>query len=240
MREISIYTKDKIKIAVNHYPNKNQCVLIIAPGWFMTKDSKPFRQMSEEFSNHTDVLTMDFRGHGKSSGCFTFTSNEINDLQAVIDFAYKYEYKNIYLLGFSLGGATSIITASKNHKITKLIVVSAPTEFKKIENYWWKKEAWLPTVKKCDIKVWSSIRPGNIYAPKLNPIDEIEKVMCPTLFIAGEKDVTVREWHTKALYDKAKCIKKFIEFKNCYHAEDLYLQERHAFINACLNWLFCV
>lgn len=236
MQETFVYTRDNVKIAVNHYQNGFDTVLIIAPGWFMTKDSKPFRLMSEEFSVYTDVITMDFRGHGKSKGCFTFTSKEMYDLNAVLEFAKKY-YKKIFLMGFSLGAATSIITAAENKNIEKLIAVSAPSEFKKIENHWWQKEAWLPTVKKCEPKVWMSIRPGKIYGKKLKPIEEVNKITCPTMFIAGDKDPTVGEWHTKLLYEKAKCQKQFVEFENCCHAEDLYLQKHEKFVKTCIDWL---
>ncbi len=236
MKEIYFYTKDNVKIAVNQYQQGFDKVLIIAPGWFMTKDSKPFYNMSIEFSKYLDVLALDFRGHGKSGGCFTFTSNEVKDLNTVLDFA-KNNYNKIYLAGFSLGGASSIIEASENKYINKMIVVSTPSDFNKIENNWWKKEAWLPTIKKCEPKVWMSVRAGNIFQKKIKPVDIIEKVICPTLFIAGEKDPTVYSRHTKLLYEKAKCEKKFVEFKECYHAEDLYIQEHDKFMELCMDWL---
>ena len=164
-------------------------------------------------------------------------SDEVKDLNAVIKYSEKI-YKRIYLAGFSVGGATSIIAAADSEKIAKMIAVSAPSDFKKIENHWWKKEAWLPTIKKCEPKVWMSIRAGKIFSKKLKPVEQIEKVTCPTLFIAGEKDPTVCEWHTKLLYDKATCEKKFVEFKECFHAEDLYLQEHDKFMKICTEWLF--
>ena len=237
MQEKRILTKDNIVIALNHFQIGKDCVLIIAPGWFMTKDSKPFQSMSKDFSDYCDVITFDFRGHGNSGGNFTFTSKEFFDLDAILGYA-KTTYKTIYLMGFSLGGATSIITAAKNDDIAKMIIVSTPCDFNKIENCWWKKEAWIPTLKKCEPRVWMSVRAGNVFSKKIKPIDEIKNVSAPTLFVAGEKDPTVCEWHTKSLFEKAVCEKKFIEFKNCYHAEDLYLQRHDDFIKVCRNWLF--
>ena len=87
MIEIKLKTKDKVTIAVNHYKNGFDSVVILAPGWFMTKDSKSFVEMSEVFSKTSDVLAMDFRGHGRSEGFYTFTSKEINDISTVIEFA---------------------------------------------------------------------------------------------------------------------------------------------------------
>lgn len=237
MKEIKIETKDGVKIAVNHYENGFKSVVILAPGWFMTKDSKSFAQMSEVFSQSADVLAMDFRGHGNSSGFYTFTSKEINDISGVIEFA-KEHYAQIYLVGFSLGGALVLIAGSTYDCINKIIAVSAPTCFEKIENQVWRPQAWIPTFQKCELKRWFSIRPSIKICEKIKPIDIIEKVKCPTLFLAGEKDPTVFSWHTEALYKKAVCKKDYKLFKNCCHAEDLFIQDRANFIEVCTNWLF--
>ncbi len=237
MQEIKLLTKDGIKIAVNHYQYGFNRVVIIAPGWFMTKDSKSFKQISELLGKKADILAMDFRGHGNSSGFYTFTRKEHNDLLAVVNFA-KENYKEIFLLGFSLGGALVLNYASQDESITKVIAVSAPTCFEKIENKMWKKEAWIPTLKKCEIKRWVSIRPSLIFGKATKPIDIIKKIKCPTLFIAGEKDPTVCAWHTEKLFNMAICKKDYVLFKDCCHAEDLFIQEPEKFIEICNQWLF--
>ena len=237
MNEVKITTKDGVKIAVNHYEKEGDSVIILAPGWFMTKDSKSFKAMSEVFFKYSSVLVMDFRGHGKSGGFYTFTSKEVNDINAVIEFAQK-QYKIIYLMGFSLGAAIALIAGADNDKISKIIAVSAPTCFEKIENEMWRKEAWLPTLQKCELNRWFSIRPSVKIGEKIKPIDIVEKIKCPTLFLAGEKDPTVYSWHTETLFKKAECIKKYELFENCCHAEDLFIQDREKFVNICCEWLF--
>ncbi len=237
MQELTLTTQDGIKIAVNHYEKDTNSVIIIAPGWFMTKDSKSFKQMSEIFNKYCAVLAMDFRGHGKSSGFYTFTSKEINDINSVIEFAQS-KYKKIYMIGFSLGAAIVLIAGANHKEIEKIIAVSAPACFEKIENKVWKKEAWLPTLKKCELNRWFSIRPSLIPKKKIKPIDIVDNITSPTLFIAGEKDPTVENWHTKALFTKAVCSKKYELFENCCHAEDLFIQDREKFVNICCKWLF--
>ncbi|MBE7705548.1 MAG: alpha/beta hydrolase [Cyanobacteria bacterium SIG29] len=237
MIEIKLKTKDKVTIAVNHYKNGFDSVVILAPGWFMTKDSKSFVEMSEVFSKTSDVLAMDFRGHGKSEGFYTFTSKEINDISTVIEFA-KENYKQIYLIGFSLGGALVLIAGSEYDYINKIIAVSAPSCFEKIENNIWRKEAWLPTLQKCELKRWFSIRPSLLICKKIKPIDIVEKIKCPTLFLAGEKDPTVHNWHSEELFKKAICKKNYELFPNCFHAEDLFIQDREKFVQLCTNWLY--
>lgn len=235
-QEMYLKTSDGIKIALNHYKTGHDEVLIIAHGWFMTKDSKFFFDMSNVLSKNFDVITMDFRGHGKSSGFYTFTSKEPNDLRIVVDFAKK-NYKKVYLLGFSLGGALVLIHSAKEKNVDKVIAVSAPHSFIKIENQMWRKEAWMAYFKKFELKRFFSVRPCPIIQQKIKPIDIVDKVEAPTLFIAGDTDPIVHAWHTKSLFDKATCEKQFELFKNCWHAEDLFLQEREKFINVCSKWL---
>jgi len=237
MKAHNLTTKDKINIAVNHYQNGHEEVVIVAPGWCMTKDSDAFCKISEMFAQHFDVICFDFRGHGKSDGLYTFTAKELMDMDAVVRFARKNDYKKIYLAGFSLGAAIAVIYAAKSRFIDNVIAVSVPADFDKIENQMWRKEAWGETFKKFELTRFASIRPYPLSLEKIKPIDVIEKIKAPVLFVAGEKDPTVHSWHTKALYEKAVCPKEYKEYKNGCHAEDLFLHFEDDFTRLCLEWL---
>ena len=92
-RGIVVKTKDKVKIAANYNKKGHKKVLIIAPGWCMTKDSKAFRQIARAFSSSYDTICLDFRGHGASGGFYTFSAKEEKDIEAVLGFAKKKKYK---------------------------------------------------------------------------------------------------------------------------------------------------
>lgn len=236
MEEIFVKTEDNIDIALNLYNSAHNSVVIICPGWFMTKDSKAFSLLAETLSERHDVIGMDFRGHGKSSGFYTFTSKELLDLDAVVKFA-KSRYNKVYLAGFSLGGGLVVTYGALKNNIDKIIAVSAYSDFYKIENRMWHPNAWIPTFKKFELKRWISIRPSLMIRKKIKPVDVVEKLNVPTLFVAGRKDVTVLPWHTELLYNKAKCEKKLEVFENGIHAEDLFLDESERFLNLCFDWL---
>ena len=234
--EVFLKTADGVKIAINHHKAGRDEVLIIAHGWFMTKDSGYFSDMANVFSENFDVISMDFRGHGKSSGCYTFTSKEPMDLKVVVDYA-KARYKKVYLIGFSLGGALVLIHSALEKDVDRVIAVSAPYSFIKIENHMWRKEAWSHSFRKFELIRWITVRPSLIIGKKIRPIDIVDKIEVPTLFIAGRQDATVRAWHSLRLYKKAKCDKQFELFEDCCHAEDLFFQDREKFIKVCTNWL---
>lgn len=236
MQQLFAKTADNVKIAFNLYNTGHKSVVIICPGWFMTKDSKAFSKLAEDLSEKYDVIAMDFRGHGKSGGLYTFTSKELLDLDAVVEFARK-NYEKINLAGFSLGGAVVLIYGAQNFDINRIIAVSAPSDFYKIENKMWHPNAWIPTFKKFEPKRWVSVRPSPVIRKKIKPLDIADKIKAPTLFVAGNEDVTVCPWHTKKLYEKATCPKKLEIFENGIHAEDLFLNEPERFLNLCFNWL---
>ena len=101
----------------------------------------------------------------------------------------------------------------------------------------WKKEAFIPTLKKFELNRWLSVRPSIIIRKKIKPIDIVQQIKIPILFIAGKKDPTVYCWHTQKLYENAECEKRFELFENGIHAEDLFLDEPERFVNLCVNWL---
>ena len=236
LEELFLKTADGVKIAINHHHTGHDEVLIIAHGWFMTKDSGYFSDMANVFSENFDVISMDFRGHGRSSGFYTFTSKEPMDMKAVVDYA-KTQYKKVYLIGFSLGGALVLIHSALEKDVDRIIAVSAPHSFIKIENHMWKKEAWSHSLRKFEFIRWITVRPSLIIGKKIRPIDIVDGVEVPTLFIAGRQDVTVRAWHSMKLYKKAKCEKRFELFEESCHAEDLFFQERERFVGVCTEWL---
>lgn len=231
----TIKTTDNINISLTHYKTGSDSVVVICHGWFMTKDSKAFTMLSEDIARYFDVIVFDFRGHGKSSGCYTFSAKEEKDLSAIVNYAQNCGYNHIHLLGFSMGAAQVLNYASCN-SVTSVIAVSPPADFSKIENHVWKPEAWIPTLfKKFEPVRWCSVRPGSLFHKKTAPVDVVENISAPTLFILGEKDPIVYPWHTKKLYNKAVCDKKIEIFENGKHAEDLYLEHRDRFLNTCVK-----
>lgn len=236
MEEIFLNTNDGVKIALNLYDSGHRTVVIICPGWFMTKDSRAFSLLAKKLSLKHDVIVMDFRGHGRSSGFYTFTSKELLDLEAVVNFA-KERYEKVFLTGFSLGGGLVILHGALKNNVDRIIAVSAPSDFFKIENCMWHPNAWIPTFKKFEPKRWISVRPSLVIHKKIKPSDVVDKITIPTLFAVGRHDVTVKPWHTELLFEKAKCKKKLEIFENGIHAEDLFLDEPERFVNMCFDWL---
>ena len=236
MDTLTLKTEDNIQISANHYMGGFDRVIIICPGFMMHKDSRPFLLLSDRLSRSFNIITMDFRGHGSSKGSYTFTSREHYDLRAVVDFALP-RYKSIYILGFSLGAAVAINETALKKNIARLMVVSAPSDFARIENRFLRMDVILSTLRKFDLKM-ALTRFGNILLSKPRPIEHIDKLSpIPVLFLHGGRDSIVMPGHSRSLYERAGEPKRLVVWKDCLHAEDVFLGDHfNNFVALCTEW----
>lgn len=234
----SLATEDGQSIALAHYRKGFPILIIIAHGFYNNKDTVLFREIAERISRYDDVITFDFRGHGKSSGLFSWTSREPKDLKAVVSYAKKTGYLKIGIMGFSLGASVALIEASRNPDIDSLIAVSAPYDFWKINYHFWEpdmlEDLKLNMGKKGKGK---GMRPSSPFFKKVRPLDIVDKI-CPrpVLFIHGEKDWLIKPVHSKRLFEKAGDPKGLKIFEGAGHAERIFDCFPDQFIAICAHW----
>lgn len=232
-----VVTEDNKKIAFDHYQNDHEKVIVLAHGFYNSKGSVLFRQMAEELSGDYDVISMDFRGHGKSDGPFCWTAKEHQDLEAILEYAKKH-YDEIGVIGFSLGAATSIIVASNSDRISSLISVSSPTEFRKVDGLFWKMGIMENIVYNFfqEGRFGKGVFPGSLWLEKTNPIDVVNKIHIPVFFVHGQEDWLILPGHSKELYEKANDKKKLSIIKNVSHAEYVYRSDRKGTMQMFKDW----
>lgn len=226
MKELSLgtlITKDKHKIAYRHYVQGFDKVIIIAHGFYNSKDAVVLEQLADIFLDAYDVFMFDFRGHGKSSGLFTWISKEGEDLKTILDYLDK-RYIKKGIIAFSMGGSISINVLAKYPKADSLICVSTPSEFEKIDYHFWELDwqgDFIYTLATAEGKKGKGIRPGKFWLKKDKPIENVSKLTIPILYIHGEKDWVIKPWHSQSLYEKTVSKKKLVIIKNGPHAEYL-------------------
>lgn len=64
------------------------------------------------FEKYFQVIAIDQRGHGKSSGTCTLSHLEVQDVDAAINWAKELGAKKVVLVGFSMGAASVVRTAA--------------------------------------------------------------------------------------------------------------------------------
>jgi pimeloyl-ACP methyl ester carboxylesterase len=230
-------TSDQQKIYYDRYNGGHEKVIIIAHGFFASKQSVLFMQLAKELSNEFDVIIFDFRGHGLSQGLFYWTSSEYMDLLAVVEFAKK-SYAKIGVIGFSLGAASSIIAASKTPHIDSIIAVSAPLELGKIEYKFWQ----LDVQNELFYNVFGQgrhgkgVRPGPFWLNKEKPIDVVKTIQTPIFYIHGDRDWVIGHHHSQELYKHTLSVKRLNIMKNGPHAENLFKEYPAELLTLCRSW----
>jgi len=222
----TLLTSDGQKIAYHYYKNHHNKVVIIAPGFYNSKDSALFKSLAQALLDEYDVFVFDFRGHGASSGNFTWTAYEPNDLNAVIEYAKGRNYKNIGIIGFSLGAAVSIIAASKRDDIKSMVLISCPASLWGIDYHFWEPEM-LSDLKSNFECNWhgKGARVDMPFYKKERPVDCIRQVKkTPLFFIHGSRDWVIKDRHSRMLYNDTVSYKKIELIKNGLHAERLFEQ----------------
>ena len=232
-----LVTSDQKQIHYDHYKGGHDKVIIIAHGFYNSKQSVIFMELARELSQDFDVIIFDFRGHGLSRGLFYWTSREYLDLLAVVEFAQKH-YVKIGVIGFSMGAATSIITASKTEHIDSIVAISAPTEVGKIDYKFWRSD--LKNELMYDIfgkgRFGKGVRPGPFWLNKEKPLEVVPNIKVPVFYIHGDKDWVVEHWHSQKLYSHTKSLKRLHIVKNGPHAENLFQKYSEDLLAAIRTW----
>ncbi len=224
-----------IDISLHHRKAGRKAAVVIAPGYFQSHSTKTFKSIAGDIEKYFDVIAMDFRGHGKSQGLYTFSAREKNDLKAVIDYA-RPSYQRIGVLGFSLGGSVAIIEEAEFKNIDSIVCVGSPMDFRKVEfKKWWKPAAWKVAIK--GFERGAGARPGSPFHKKVKPIDVISSISpTPVLFVHGSKDPTVNVRHSLMLFERAGDPKDLQIFYKGSHAEEIYRRFREEFIKVVIDW----
>lgn len=229
-------TADGEKISLETYEAHHKKAVVIAHGFFNSKESVLLKFLKDGLLSDYDVIMFDFRGHGSSSGFFSWTSKEKLDLEEVLDYA-RQKYEKIGLIAFSLGAAIAINVLSASRLADSLVALSAPCEFEKIDFKFWKldfENDILFNLRKSG--KGKGVRPGAFWLKKDKPLSLVAKVKAPILYIHGDKDWVVGYNHSLKLFEKTKSKKDCVIIPGGPHAE--YLMRKHGkeVISAVKAW----
>jgi pimeloyl-ACP methyl ester carboxylesterase len=239
MRKFTVMTADNERIAGAHYEGQHRRVVILAHGFYNNKDVLLFREIATALSKYYDVVAFDFRGHGQSTGVFSWTSREMADIQAVMAYVRTYSYDAIGMIGFSLGAAMALIAAAAMPDIASVIAVSAPYDFWHIDYRFWEpgmlKDLQLNLGYKGRGK---RVLPGNPWDKKVAPLLIVDKIAPrPVCFVHGSKDWLIHMRHSQKLFAQAKDPRRLEIIDGGGHAEKLYDESPELLINLFRNQL---
>lgn len=151
------------------------------------------------------VLMFDLRGHGESEGKrLSAGYHERKDVAGAVEFVKGRGYEQIGVLGFSMGGAASLIAAAENDDIDCLVIDSSFADMTEIIEREFKERSGMP----------GFFLPPMLFMVKLmygvdfnavKPIESAPEIAPrPIFFIHGEEDTFVPPEHAARLYEAAQ------------------------------------
>ena len=110
-------------LAGRFFPGRTTATIILSHGYGATQDQMlPWANFLHQAG--FSVFTYDMRGCGQSSGSITFGALEQRDLISVVDYLVArpdVDKAKIGTLGFSMGGATTIMAAAQDTRIKAVV-----------------------------------------------------------------------------------------------------------------------
>ena len=167
------------------------------------EDLSYFEHQMEPFAKHFRVIAIDTRGHGQTPrGNAPFTIKQF--AEDLLGFMDQHRIEKAHILGFSDGGNIAMVFAmAYPERVEKLILDGANLDAAGV-----KRSIQIPIeIGYWIAKIFAGKSPGAkknaellglmVNDPNVKP-EELARIQCPTLVIAGSKDM-IKEGHTRLI-----------------------------------------
>jgi fermentation-respiration switch protein FrsA (DUF1100 family) len=148
------------------------------------------------------VLMFDTRGHGESEGDRMSAGYfEVRDLGGAVDYVSGLGFEDIGVLGFSMGGATAIMTAAEDENIDVVVADSTYADLNDMLEPQFAERTSFPTFFLRPLLFMVKMMYG-IDFTAIKPVEVVGDIAPrPILFIQGELDDVVPPEHAYSLYE---------------------------------------
>ena len=216
---LKLQAEDGTWVACDLYDKGRRRVIVVSPGFLQQKRSPGIWELSQVLQPDFDVIALDYRGTGESSGWYAYTAREAYDLHTVLQFANR-RWAQVGVVGVSLGAAVAINELARHPEEARgLATISAPMAFDAIEK---QVSPTLTTIALSEAS-WG-MRSGNPFLPKTDPLTEISHLTVPILLIHGGADTVVYPRHSRQLYDHTQGPRALLIIPRAGHAHELILE----------------
>lgn len=167
------------------------------------EDVSYFAHQMEPFAKHFRVIAIDTRGHGQTPrGNAPFTIRQF--AEDLLGFMDQHSIEKAHILGFSDGGNIALVFAMAHpERVEKLILDGANLDAAGV-----KRSIQIPIEigyriakifagKSPEAKKNAELLGLMVNDPNVKP-EELARIQCPTLVIAGSKDM-IKEGHTRLI-----------------------------------------
>ena len=190
-----------------------------------------------ELSGLFDTFSYTMKNHGNLVINKVTKDDWIKDAEYNIEKLIKYGYKEIYVIGHSMGGVIAAYLASKYKEVKKLVLAAPAFQYFKFEG---NKINILESIKvvpnlfKDYNKEEVISRLFKVPIPTIKEFmslvsehhSDVKNIICPTLIIHGTKDEIVPDTSVNYVYDNIKSTSvSLVEISGLTH--DLFINDRY-------------
>jgi len=206
--DVAIATRDGLKLScwlVKH-PRTARGTIVYLHGVGDCKiGGVPYAKLF--FQNGFNVFLYDSRRHGNSEGIYcTYGFYEKFDLSTVIDYLHSrrdMHVGKIGVFGTSMGAAVALLAAAIDDRISAIIAEAGFTDLRTIMVDYQKLIIKLPWHFLRNVAMSRSQKIAKFKAREVSPLQAVQQVRKPILFIHGTDDSRIRTEYSHALYENA-------------------------------------
>ncbi|WFO74864.1 alpha/beta fold hydrolase [Desulfurococcaceae archaeon MEX13E-LK6-19] len=211
--DAEVTTDDGVKLKGWIIPRGSDKTVIVLHGYTSSKwDEDYIKPVIEILArNNFNVVAFDFRAHGASEGEITTLGyREVDDVRKIIDWLQENKpelAKSIGVIGYSMGGAVSLMLASKDSRVKAVVADSPYINIITSGRRWIKRLK--PPLRNLLLSVYSLIvkytsKKANINVKDLVILNYADKIKQPVFIIAGRKDDLVALHEIEEFYKKLR------------------------------------
>ena len=235
-REQRFRTSSGIDLALDRYGSGSRRLVVLSHGIFGHRHLDEIRALASHLSDRFDVIAFDCRGHGDSTGRFTFGRHEWNDLAELVA-AVRGPYQAVAALGFSFGAFHTCLAAATTGCFDAVMLVSGPKDFRVLDHNPFG-PGFLASIgpmrrrRRRRTRLALELAVGR----RTMPIDCVAQIRVPLHIVHGDQDWVVHHRHAEELHKKADGAELTI-LEGGLHAEYLLAQMPGRMFELIDGWL---
>ncbi len=228
IENLVLTTADSFKIAgsfirPDRLDSSGNVVILLAP---LRGNRTNLVQRAQFYLKHGyATLLIDLRSTGESEGAFpSFGWHEVNDLMAAVNFARQQpDIKSISLHGISAGAATICYALPQLDTIRFIVLESCYDRMVNAYHNRIEMRFKLPEILFYPVEFFAQRKfDYNFY--RMNPIEYVDQIKCPTFVIAGAAEKRVQPEETLAIYQQIKSSKRLWLVDGLEHVDFFYVK----------------
>lgn len=220
-----LVTSDGVPLSASYLPSPQPTCFVLGHGFTGSWERPAMRRAATVFGAVGGVVSLDFRGHGRSGGRSTVGDREIHDIEAAVGFARAQGHSRIATVGFSMGASVVVRHAALIGGVDAVAAVSGPARWYYRGTTPMRRVHWV--IERRTGRLFSRVvLRTRIAADGWNPVppaphEVVEKISpTPLLVVHGDADAYFPVEHAHQLFDAAREPKELWLEPGFGHAEN--------------------